>query len=133
MTSPLTQNLKIIGLWIFFLIYCLFFSFILNLELKITSFRVERILSANSYKRLWHYLKLKTSKLCICVSSYLLFIWCSTFSFILNVWLKITLEFLTIINLLVLSYITWASSLTLKLCVFIIEKIVSTSLAQVIS
>jgi len=35
MTSPLTQNLKRVGLWVFFLIYCLIFSFLFNVRLRL--------------------------------------------------------------------------------------------------
>jgi len=35
MTPPLTQNLKAVGLWVFFLIYCLTFSFLLNVGLRL--------------------------------------------------------------------------------------------------
>ena len=36
MTPPLTQNLKAVGLWVFFLIYCLTFSFLFNVGLRLT-------------------------------------------------------------------------------------------------
>jgi len=36
MTSPSTQNLKALGLWVFFLICCLTFSFLLNVGLRLT-------------------------------------------------------------------------------------------------
>jgi len=36
MTSPLIQNLKTVGLWVFFLIYCLTFSFLFNVRLRPT-------------------------------------------------------------------------------------------------
>jgi len=36
MTPPSTQNLKALGLWIFFLIYCSTFSFLPNVELRLT-------------------------------------------------------------------------------------------------
>ena len=35
MTPPLTQNLKEVGLWVFFLIYCLTFSFLFNWNLEL--------------------------------------------------------------------------------------------------
>jgi len=37
MTPPLTQNLKAVGLWVFFFIYCLTFSFLFNVRLRLTS------------------------------------------------------------------------------------------------
>ena len=36
MTPPLTQNLKAVDLWVFFLIYCLTFSFLFNVGLRLT-------------------------------------------------------------------------------------------------
>jgi len=36
MTPPLTQNLKALGLWVFFLICCSTFSFLLNVRLRLT-------------------------------------------------------------------------------------------------
>jgi len=36
MTPPLTQNLKAVGLWVFFLIYSLTFSFLFNVGLRLT-------------------------------------------------------------------------------------------------
>jgi len=36
MTPPSTQNLKILGLWFFFLIYCSTFSFLPNVGLRLT-------------------------------------------------------------------------------------------------
>jgi len=36
MTPPLTQNLKALGLWVFFLICCSTFSFLLNVGLRLT-------------------------------------------------------------------------------------------------
>ena len=36
MTPPLTQNLKAVGLWVFFLMYCLTFSFLFNVGLRLT-------------------------------------------------------------------------------------------------
>jgi len=36
MAPPSTQNLKALGLWVFFLIYCSTFSFILNVGLRLT-------------------------------------------------------------------------------------------------
>ena len=36
MTPPLTQNLKALGLWVFFLIYCSTFSFLVNVGFKLT-------------------------------------------------------------------------------------------------
>jgi len=36
MTPPSIQNLKTLGLWVFFLIYCSTFSFILNVGLRLT-------------------------------------------------------------------------------------------------
>jgi len=36
MTPPSTQNLKALGLWVFFLICCSTFSFLLNLKLRLT-------------------------------------------------------------------------------------------------
>ena len=36
MTSPSTQNLKALGLWVFFLIYCSTFSFLPNVGLSLT-------------------------------------------------------------------------------------------------
>jgi len=36
MTPPSTQNLKALGLWVFFLICCSTFSFLLNVELRLT-------------------------------------------------------------------------------------------------
>jgi len=36
MTPPLTQNLKILGLWVFFLIYCSTSPFLLNVGLRLT-------------------------------------------------------------------------------------------------
>jgi len=35
MTPLLTENLKVVGLWVFFLIYCLTFSFLFNVGLKL--------------------------------------------------------------------------------------------------
>jgi len=35
MTSPSTRNLKALGLWVFFLIYYLIFSFLVNVELRL--------------------------------------------------------------------------------------------------
>jgi len=36
MTPTSTQNLKALGLWIFFFIYCLTFSFLVNVKLRLT-------------------------------------------------------------------------------------------------
>jgi len=36
MTPPSTQNLKAVGLWVFFLICCSTFSFLLNVGLRLT-------------------------------------------------------------------------------------------------
>jgi len=36
MTPPLTQNLKAIGLWVIFFIYCLTFLFLFNVGLRLT-------------------------------------------------------------------------------------------------
>jgi len=36
MTPPSTQNLKALGLWVFFLIYCSTFSLLLNVGLRLT-------------------------------------------------------------------------------------------------
>jgi len=36
MTPPSTQNLKTLGLWVFFLICCSNFSFLFNVRLRLT-------------------------------------------------------------------------------------------------
>jgi len=44
MTPPSTQNLKALDLWVFFLICCSTFSFLLNVKLRLTLEYIKKIL-----------------------------------------------------------------------------------------
>jgi len=50
MTPPSTQNLKELGLWVFFLICCSTFSFLLNVGLRLTLGYLTRSCSVGTLK-----------------------------------------------------------------------------------
>jgi len=53
MTPPSIQNLKAVGLWVFFLIYCSTFSFLFNVGLRLTLRYLTRLNNneSDSHKR----------------------------------------------------------------------------------
>ena len=117
MTSPSTQNLKALGLRVFFLICCLIFSFLPNVGLRLTleyltisssnlkalGFTLEYLTISSSTSNLkalgftLEYLTISSSSNLKALGLRVLFlICCLTFSFLPNVGLRLTLEYLTI-------------------------------------
>ena len=150
MTPPSTQNLKALGLWVFFLIYCSTFSFLPNMGLRLTwipnnlplkwesllgyaclkppskrlSIQSQTVLARAVNQRLWYdlleesegetpgifhknenwvkpYKRMtppSTQNLKALDLRVFFLICCSTFSFLPNVGLRLTLEYLTVVN-----------------------------------
>jgi len=124
MTPPSTQNLKALGLWVFFFICCSTFSFLLNVGLRLTLGYLTntRMSRSPTNLRLWYHLlgesegetpgrsltmrtepnpykrmtPPSTQNLKVLGLRVFFHICCSTFSFLPNVGLRLTLEYLTV-------------------------------------